>query len=108
MKSTCRGPVIRPPRRLSGAASLVGVPERGPPSRPVRLEHHAGLCGARLDQLQVVRLATFREQPQPVANDDRVDPQVELVDEVALEQPAEQFAAAVDLEITPRLRLELA
>ena len=50
----------------------------------------------------------LREEPTPVADHDGVDPQVELVDEVALEQPAEQLAAAVDLELAPGLRLELA
>jgi len=55
-----------------------------------------------------VRLALLREQPKPVAHDDRIDPEVELVDEVALEQPAEELAAAVDLELAPGLRLELA
>jgi len=55
-----------------------------------------------------VRLAVLREQPEPVADDDWVDPQVELVDEIPLEQPSEQLAAAVDLQLPPGLRLELA
>ena len=48
------------------------------------------------------------EEPKPVAHHDGVDPQVELVDEVALEQPSEQLAAAVDLELASGRRLELA
>jgi hypothetical protein len=53
-----------------------------------------------------VRRAALREEPQPVADDDRVDPQVELVDEVALEQPTQQLAAAVDLELASGLLFE--
>ena len=50
----------------------------------------------------------LRKQPQPVAHHDGVDPQVELVDEVAVEQPPEQVATAMDLELAPGLRLEVA
>src|SRR4051812_5231841 len=88
--------------------SLVGPPEGRPASRSIRLEHDPGRRRSRFDELQVVRLATLGEEPQPFADDHRVDPQVELVDEVALEQPSEQLAAAVDLELAARLRLELA
>jgi hypothetical protein len=94
--------------RVRRARLLVGAPEGGPASRSIRLERHAGRCRARLDQLHVVRLAVLREEPHAVAHDDRVDPQIELVDEVALEQPPEQLAADMDLELTPGLRLELA
>ena len=52
--------------------------------------------------------AVLGEEPQPVAHDDRVDPQVDLVDEVVLEQPAEELAAAMDLELAPGRRLQLA
>ena len=48
------------------------------------------------------------EEPKPVAHHDRVQPQVELVDEVTLEQPTEQGAAAMDLKLAAGLRLELA
>ena len=41
----------------------------------------------------------------PSPNDDGVDPQVELVDEVALEQPAQQDAAAMDLGSRPGFAL---
>src|SRR5687768_1469645 len=85
-----------------------GVPEGRATGRPIRLERHAGWKRSRLDQLEVVRLASLREQPEPVPHDDGVDPQVELVDEVALEQPSEQDAAAVKLKLASRLRLELA
>src|SRR5687767_1139855 len=82
--------------------------ERHSAIRPIRLDHHTLGRRDRLDQLQVVRLTMLRKQPQPVADDDRIDPQVELVDEVALEQPAEQDAAAVKLELASRLRLQVA
>ena len=55
-----------------------------------------------------MRLALVREQPEALAHDDWVDPQVELVHEVSLEQPAEQLAAAVQLELASGLRLQLA
>src|SRR6478752_1914 len=55
-----------------------------------------------------MRLAALGEEPKPLAHDDRVDPEVELVDEVALEEPTEQNAAAVDLELAPGLSLEFA
>jgi hypothetical protein len=52
-----------------------------------------------------VGLATLGEESQPVAHHDGVEAQVELVDQVALEQPPEQLAAAMDLELAPGLRL---
>ena len=55
-----------------------------------------------------MRLPLLWEQPQPVAHHDGEEPQVELVHEVALEQPAQEVAAAMDLELAPGLRLELA
>src|SRR5258706_13518694 len=85
--------------------SLPCVAERGPSGWSIGLEHHPGRDGARLDQLQGVRPAALREQPEPVADDDGVDPQVELVDEVALKQPAEQLAAAMELELAAGFRL---
>src|SRR6478735_7812709 len=53
-------------------------------------------------------LALLREQPEPVAHHDGVDPQVELVDEVALEQPPEELAAPMELELASWGCLELA
>jgi hypothetical protein len=55
-----------------------------------------------------VRLAALREEPETVAHDHGVKPQVDLVDEVALEQPPEQPATAVELELAPELGFELA
>ena len=55
-----------------------------------------------------MRLALLREQPPPSADHDGIHLEVELVDEVALEQPAEQLAAAVDLELAPGLLFEVA
>ena len=46
-----------------------------------------------------MRLAPLREETEPSPNHDRTDAQVELVDEVALEQPPEQLAPATDLEL---------
>ncbi len=69
------------------------------PGRSIGLERHAGRRRTRLDQRQVVRLAALREESKAVPHHDGVEPQVELVDEVALEQPTEQDAAAMDLEL---------
>jgi hypothetical protein len=55
-----------------------------------------------------VCLAAVRKQPTTVANDDGADLKVEFVDEVAFEHPTEQLAAAVDLQLAPGRRLELA
>ena len=52
-------------------------------------------------------LAALRKQPQTVANDDRVDPQVQLVDEVAFEEPTEQLPTAVDLELASGLGFQV-
>src|SRR5262245_22184250 len=95
-------------RSFTRAAFSAGAREGRPPVRPIGLDHHAGRQRARLDQLQVVRLAVLREEPQPVADDDRRDPQVQLVDQVPLEEPPEQLAAAMKLELTAGLRLQLA
>jgi hypothetical protein len=55
-----------------------------------------------------VRLAALREESKSAAHHDRVEQQVELVDEGALEQPPQQLAAAMDLELARGRRLELA
>ena len=80
-------------------------PEVRAAGRSIGLHRHPGR--PRLDQRQVVRLAELREQRQPVAHHDGVERQVELVDEIVLEQPPEQFAAAIELELAPGRRLEL-
>src|SRR6476659_5317860 len=96
---------VRAPRREVG--SLAGVAERRAAGRSVGLEQDARFRRSRIDQLHVVRLAPLGEQPEPIAHDDGVDPQVELIDEVALEKPPKELAAAMELELASWLRLEL-
>jgi hypothetical protein len=46
-------------------------------------------------------------QPRALADDHRADEQAELVEELVLEQPPDQGAAAVHLQLAPRPGLEL-
>jgi hypothetical protein len=44
------------------------------------------------------------EQPRTLADDHGEDEQVDLIDKVVVEQPPDQGAAAVHLQLAPRLR----
>src|SRR5216117_883595 len=78
------------------------------PGRPVDLERYALRECSRFDQVKRHVRAVFGEQPRALADDHGADEQVDLVDEVVLEQPPGQGAAAVHLQLTPRLGLQLA
>jgi hypothetical protein len=52
--------------------------------------------------------AAVGEQPRALADDHRDDEQIHLVDQLVLEQPPGQGAAAVHLQLTRRLGLQLA
>jgi hypothetical protein len=90
------------------ASALAGTSEGRAPGRSIHLDRHPGWRGPRLDQGEVVRLPLIREQAHPLPDHHGVDLEVQLVDQVALEQPAEQLAAAVDLELATGLRLQRA
>src|SRR6266516_8207992 len=76
--------------------------------RPVDLERYALRECSRFDQVKRHVRAVLGEQPRALADDHGADEQVDLVDEVVLEQPPGQGAAAVHLQLTPRLGLQLA
>src|SRR5215217_6377993 len=73
------------------------------PRGPVDLDRHALRVDSRLNQFKPNVRAGVGEQPRPLAEDDGDDEQVDLVDEVVLEQPPDQGAAAVHLQLTPGL-----
>ena len=80
----------------------------GAPVRSVDRDGHAGRCGARLLQRQASVEPVSREQAPALAHDDREDQQVDPVHQVVLDQVPEQRAAAVDLQLAARPRLEVA
>ena len=53
-------------------------------------------------------LPVVGEQPRARADDHRADDQRQLVDELVLEQPADQLPASVHLQLAARLGLQLA
>src|SRR5712691_3565907 len=70
--------------------------------------HSAGGDRLRCDQLERYVLAGVGEQPRALADNHGVGEQVDLVDEVVVEQPPDQDAAAVHLQLAARLGLQLA
>ena len=87
---------------------LQSVAYCGRPARPVDLDRYALRVGSRVDQVECNVRAGVGEQPRALAEDYGDDEQVHLVDEVVIEQPPDQRAAAVDLQLTPRLGFQLA
>jgi hypothetical protein len=76
--------------------------------RPVNLDRYALREGSRFDQVERYVRAVVGEQPRALADEHRDDQQIHLVDEVVLEQPPGQGAAAVHLQLTRRLGFQLA
>src|SRR5215218_5661807 len=118
-------------RPLSGSAyrrevvgQVSGRPSRAaPPSRvqvgrgrvvlraaggPVDLDRYPLGGGPRFHQLEGEVRAGVGEQPRALADDHRADQQGELVDQLVGEEPADQVAAAVHLQLASRLGLQLA
>ena len=75
------------------------------PGGPVGLDRHSARSGPRFEQLERSVLA---EQSRPLADDHGKDEGVALVDEDVVEQPPDQGAAAVHLQLTAGLGSELA
>src|SRR5690349_24193655 len=78
------------------------------PGWPVDLDRYALRVGLRSGQVQRYVRAGAGEQPRALAEDHRDDEQGHLVHEVLVEQPADQGAAAVDLQLTSWPGLQLA
>src|SRR6266571_6230989 len=78
------------------------------PGRPVDLDRYALREGSRFDQVKRHVRAGGGEQPRALADDHRDDEQIHLIDEIVLEQPPDQGAAAVHLQLPSLLGLQLA
>src|SRR5262245_60446639 len=85
------------------AAEACGAAASG--AAQVAQEHDAGTVGRRLHELQR-DLAALVEEPLSAPEDERIDQQVELVDEPLLEEASHQRQAAVDEDVLARLLLE--
>jgi hypothetical protein len=70
-------------------------------ARPVDLDRYAVRVGSRVDQVKRNVRAGVGEQSRALAEDHGDDEQGDLVDEVVLEQPADQAGAAVHLCSSP-------
>jgi hypothetical protein len=90
---------------MAVAGSVSRIPRA--PGRPVDLDHHALRVDSRLDQVERKIRTGLREQPRALAEDHGNDNQSHLVDQIVLQQPPGQGAAAVDLQLTPGLGLQL-
>ena len=75
---------------------------------PVDLDRYPAGGGPRFDQFERQVRAYVGEQPPALADDHGADEQGDLVDQVVVEQPPGQGAAAVHLQLASRLGLQLA
>src|SRR5216683_1206895 len=78
------------------------------PGGPVDLDRHPLRGGSRVDEVERFVRAGFGEQPRALADDHGADEEGDLVDKLVVEQPADQSAAAVHLQFTLPLGLQLA
>src|SRR5215216_1611241 len=78
------------------------------PGGPVDLDRHTARGGPRFDQFERPVPAGVREQPRALADDHGEGEEGHLVDKVVVEQPPEQGAAAVHLQLASRLGFQLA
>src|SRR5688500_14511035 len=73
------------------------------PAGPEDLDRYPAGCGPGGDQIERYVRAGVREQARALADDHGVRQQVDLVDQLVLEQPTDQGAASVHLQLTVRL-----
>src|SRR3954447_2132755 len=78
------------------------------PGGPVDLDRDALRVRARVDQVERDVRAGVGEQPRALAENHGDDDELDLVDEVVVEQRPDQATAAMHLELTPGLGLQLA
>src|SRR5215472_16415014 len=78
------------------------------PGGPVDLDRHPAGGGSRVDQVKGGVRAGAGKQPRALADNHRVDEQGDLVDKLVVQQPADQAAAAVHLQLTRWLGFQLA
>jgi hypothetical protein len=75
---------------------------------PVDLDRHSLGVDSRVDQVKRDVRAGLGEEPRALAEDHGDEEELDLVDEVAVEQPADEGTAAVHLQLTARLGFQLA
>src|SRR5438132_2566557 len=78
------------------------------PGGPVDLDRHPAGSGPRFDQFERPVPAGVREQPRALADDHGIGEQGDLVDKLFVEQPPDQGAAAMHLQLAFRLGFQLA
>src|SRR6266851_9572694 len=111
--SPCAVGTVRPrptcsARVISRASGRGGGCISRAPGRPVDLDRYPLRGGPRVDQVERRVRAGVGEQPRALADDHGADQQGDLVDKLLVQQPADQSAAAVDLQLTLPLGLQLA
>src|ERR671919_1435545 len=106
-KNWTRASDMGPPSVASGRGGGCGCILRAPVG-PVDVERYALREGSRVDQVKRDVRAGVGEQPRALADYHGDDEQVDLVDELVLEQPPGQGAAAVHLQLTARPGFQLA
>src|SRR2546429_8647500 len=78
------------------------------PDGPVDLDRYPLAGNSRVDQVKRYVRAGVGEEPRAMADHHGIREQDDFVDQVVVEQPADQAAAAVHLQLTRRLGLQLA
>src|SRR6266568_8542459 len=97
--------------RVSASTSSIGVAVcvlRAAAGGPVDLDRHAACGGSRVEQIERCIWAVVGEEPRALADDHWIREQDDLVDEVVVEEPAEQLATPVHLQLAGRLGFQLA
>ena len=97
----------RPPGAAAASPASAGGIPRAPRGPETLIVTPLGV-GSRSGQVKRHVRAGVGEQPRALTENHRDDKQGHLVDQVVLEQPADQSAAAVHLQLTPRPGLQLA
>src|ERR1700704_3486212 len=93
--------------RASGRGGGCGRILRAP-AWPVDLDRYALRSGPGVDQVERYVRAGAGEQPRALADDNGEGEQGDLVDKLVLEQPPDQSAAALHLQLASRLGFQLA
>src|SRR5262249_7663215 len=77
------------------------------PSSSIPLDGYAAGRGPGGQQIERYVRTRFGEQPRPLTDDDRIDKQVELVDQAVVEQPSDEDATAGYHKFAVLMRLQL-
>src|ERR1044071_397145 len=80
---------------------------RAPATGPISLDRYASGGRARADKVESAVRTGIREQPRALADDHRIDDEVELVDQLLGQQPSEEDAAARHQQAAALLRLQI-